>query len=59
MDMENDLHPLVAEIPENERYQVPGEGITMTVKGIPVDGAYRISVSIKNPEISIEATIPN
>lgn len=60
LDMENNLAPLVNEIPENNKYLVPGAGITMEVKGtlIPEKNEYRISVQLKSEKISVTADIP-
>ncbi|MBS0000389.1 MAG: hypothetical protein KFF73_15515, partial [Cyclobacteriaceae bacterium] len=59
LDMENNLRPMASEIPVNDRYIVPGEGTTITVRGIPGDNEYHLSVRVKTPKIAIEAVIPS
>jgi hypothetical protein len=60
LDMENNLDPLVEKIPENNKYLVPGAGITMIIRGIPVPGRneYQLSVLLKSEKISVATEIP-
>lgn len=60
LDMENNLVPLVDNIPENTTYMVPDAGFTLVVKGIPAadQDEYQLTLQIISAKVSVSTAIP-